>query len=139
MSAGRVRTHILVPEMLEELQFSVRALRQDWGAEGLHDLLDGNGLAGELVLCRTDQRLASSLSRGTGKHTRRDRTRPCPRAAGRCTLMHVSSLSAGAMRGRRAVPARYLKGRAKDLRAHEFGHVGQRFVGVVVNRGCKVR
>jgi hypothetical protein len=42
--------HILVPEMLEELQFAVGALRQDRSAEGLHDLLDSHGLAGELIL-----------------------------------------------------------------------------------------
>jgi hypothetical protein len=36
--------------MLEQLQFAVCALRQDRSAEGLHDLLDGHGLAGELIL-----------------------------------------------------------------------------------------
>jgi hypothetical protein len=42
--------YILVSEMLEQLQFAVCALRQDRSAEGLHDLLDGHGLAGELIL-----------------------------------------------------------------------------------------
>lgn len=61
--AARVRgnTHILVPQMLQELQFSVCALRQNRSAEGLHDLLDGNGLAGELVLCRTGSWSVCSL------------------------------------------------------------------------------
>jgi hypothetical protein len=40
-------------EMLQKLQLSVCALRQDRGAEGLHDLLDGHGLARELILGRT--------------------------------------------------------------------------------------
>jgi hypothetical protein len=41
-----------VPEMLEELQLAVCALRQDRSAEWLHNLLDSHGLAGELVLRR---------------------------------------------------------------------------------------
>ncbi len=38
-------------QVLEELQFSVCALRQDGSAEGFHNLLDSHSLAGELVLC----------------------------------------------------------------------------------------
>ena len=51
--------------MLEELQFSVSTLRQDRRAEGLHDLLDGHRLAGELILGRADpyQYLKASLFR----------------------------------------------------------------------------
>lgn len=36
-------------EMLEQLQLSVGTLGQDRGAEGLHDLLDRDRLAGQLV------------------------------------------------------------------------------------------
>jgi hypothetical protein len=42
--------HILVSKMLEQFQLAVCALRQDRSAEGLHNLLDGHGLAGELIL-----------------------------------------------------------------------------------------
>lgn len=58
-------SYILVSEMLEELQFSVSTLRQDRRAEGLHDLLDGHRLAGELILGRADpyQYLKASLFR----------------------------------------------------------------------------
>lgn len=56
--------HILVPQMLEELQFSVCSLGEDGGAEGLHDLLDGYGLAGELVLGRTTRKSVPSMIRG---------------------------------------------------------------------------
>ena len=42
-----------MPQVLEQLQFSVCALRQDGGAEGLHNLLYRHGLAGELILGRT--------------------------------------------------------------------------------------
>lgn len=45
------RAHIFVLEMLEELQFSVCSFGENWGAEGLHDLLDGNILVGELISC----------------------------------------------------------------------------------------
>jgi hypothetical protein len=44
--------HILVSKMLEKLQLAVCALRQHRSAEWLHDLLDGHGLAGELILGR---------------------------------------------------------------------------------------
>lgn len=38
--------------MLEQLQLSVGTLRQNRCAEGLHDLLDRHGLAGQLVARR---------------------------------------------------------------------------------------
>jgi hypothetical protein len=46
------KTHVLVTEMLEQLQLSVGSLRQDRRAEWLHDLLDRHGLAGQLVARR---------------------------------------------------------------------------------------
>lgn len=46
--------HILVLEVLQQFQFTVSALGQDWRRERLHDLLDRHGLSGELVLCGTD-------------------------------------------------------------------------------------
>ena len=36
-------TNVLMLDMLQELQFTVRALAQYWRAEGLHDLLDRHG------------------------------------------------------------------------------------------------
>ena len=44
--------HILVSEVLEKLQFAVCALGENRGAERFHDLLDGDGLVGELILRR---------------------------------------------------------------------------------------
>ena len=41
-----------MPYVLEQLQFSIGALRQDWGAERFHDLLDGNILLGKLIFGR---------------------------------------------------------------------------------------
>lgn len=42
-------TDILVPQMLEQLQLSIRALAQHRRAKGFHDLLDCDGLVGEVV------------------------------------------------------------------------------------------
>lgn len=46
-------THILMLEVLQELEFSVCPLCEHRCAEGLHDLLDGYSLPRELVLGRT--------------------------------------------------------------------------------------
>jgi hypothetical protein len=45
----RGKTHVLVSEMLEQLQLAVGTFRKDRSAEGLHDLLDGDRLAGQLI------------------------------------------------------------------------------------------
>jgi hypothetical protein len=50
--------------MLEQLQLAVCALRQDRSAEGLHDLLDCHGLAGELILGRAAPRQHARPSLG---------------------------------------------------------------------------
>ena len=42
-------------KVLEQLEFSVCALRKDRGAEGFHDLLDRHSLASELILRRTEE------------------------------------------------------------------------------------
>lgn len=54
---------VLVPEVLEQFQLTVGPLGQDGGAEGLHDLLDGNILAGELVSGGTNQTKGSHAHR----------------------------------------------------------------------------
>lgn len=40
-----ITTHVLMLQVLQELQFSIRSLGEDRGAEGLHDLLHGNALS----------------------------------------------------------------------------------------------
>lgn len=42
-------------EVLEKLQLAIRPLREDGGAEGLHDLLDGNILVRELITGGADE------------------------------------------------------------------------------------
>lgn len=49
-------------QVLQEFQFAIRSLGQDGGAEGLHNLLDGDGSPGQLVSCCADQ------TKGTHAH-----------------------------------------------------------------------
>lgn len=42
--------------MLEQLQLAISTLGENRGAEGLHDLLDRHGLAGQLVARGANQR-----------------------------------------------------------------------------------
>jgi hypothetical protein len=44
-----------MPQMLQQLQLSISPLAQDGRREGLHDLLDGDGGAAELILGGTDE------------------------------------------------------------------------------------
>lgn len=53
---GPSRTYIFVSQVLEELEFSVGALRQNGSAEGLHNLLDGDILVRELIARRAVKR-----------------------------------------------------------------------------------
>jgi len=54
-------TYILVPQVLEQLQFSVGSFRKNRCAERLHDLLDRHGLVGELVLGRAGMSVSKGL------------------------------------------------------------------------------
>lgn len=42
---------ILMFQVLEQLEFAVGSFRENGSAEGLHDLLDRDSLAGKLILC----------------------------------------------------------------------------------------
>jgi hypothetical protein len=48
------KTHVLMPQMLQQLQLSVSPLAQDGSRERLHDLLDSDGSTSELILGGTD-------------------------------------------------------------------------------------
>lgn len=45
--------HVLMPEMLQELKFSVGTFRENRSAKRLHDLLNRHGLTCKLILCGT--------------------------------------------------------------------------------------
>lgn len=55
--------YILVAQMLQKLELAVGSFRENWGAERLHDLLDCDRLAGQLIFCRTEQKLSAKGSR----------------------------------------------------------------------------
>jgi len=63
---------ILMPQVLQQLQFTVGTLGQDRCAERLHDLLDSNGLVCELILCRTDKTKSSHSNGGQFRITAGD-------------------------------------------------------------------
>ena len=48
----RAETDILVLDVLEELELAVSAFTENGSAKGLHDLLDGDRRARQLILCR---------------------------------------------------------------------------------------
>ncbi len=47
------KTHVLVLNMFQQLEFAISSFAEDRSAEGFHDLLNRDGGACELVLCRT--------------------------------------------------------------------------------------
>ena len=53
--------------MLEQLQFTVSSLGKHGSAEGLHDLLDGHGLVGELIFGRTVDGVRAQTAAGWAK------------------------------------------------------------------------
>jgi hypothetical protein len=87
--AGYPATHVLMFQMLQQLQFPVCSLGQDRGAEGLHDLLDGHALPGELVFGGAGRResvyAAPQEVIRRDIRTRQDRMHPFPPAGGQST------------------------------------------------------
>lgn len=109
-------------QVLKEFQFSVRALRQDRGAEWFHDLLDSHSLTGELVLCGAIsdgalERRSSYLNRRWS--TRQGQRLPSRPVVGPYTCSRVNS--ARCWSGDE-VPAGDLEGRTKNLGPYKLGH-----------------
>lgn len=80
-------TNIFMAQVLQEFQFTIRSLGQDGGAEGFHNLLDGDGSASQLVSCCADKtksthahRLQFCISKGmvSGRILAASRTTPYP-------------------------------------------------------------
>src|SRR5689334_21742030 len=102
--------------MLQQLQLSVGALRQDGSGKGLHDLLDRHWLLGELVLrgtangsvCDGTVQQVGIISPDQTKGTHSDRLQICV-----SVCRSIIRASCAAIVG--AVPACDLKGRAKNL------------------------
>jgi hypothetical protein len=89
--------YIFVLQVLQQLQFAVRSFRQDRRAEGLHDLLDCDILAGKLIFGRTVVRIsisncsASSRCRVRIFRTKLDQKLPFQLVGGRniCAIVSV--------------------------------------------------
>lgn len=69
-----VVAHVFVLQVLEQLELTVRALGEHRSAEGLHDLLDGDILAGKLISggtveCTLRQLLSLKARPGTRART----------------------------------------------------------------------
>lgn len=52
---GVEETDVFVLDVLEKLELTIRAFGENRRAEGLHNLLDSNGCACELILCGTEE------------------------------------------------------------------------------------
>ena len=121
------KTYILMLQVLQKLQFSVCSLRQDGGTERLHDLLNRNILASQLILggaAQTHQYSPTTpiARRGTlpneteGSHPNRLEIRiPTPRSVLRRERVVCHRVNP-------SVPGCNLEGGAEDLRAYEFRH-----------------
>lgn len=113
-------------QVLQQLQLAVGTLRQDGRAEGLHDFLHRHRLRCELVFGRAfvdGQSMFSSCFRTPTHHT--SPKAPMPTGWRSVYLLYHQLPCPPYLVGGRAVsaPAGDLKGRAKDLRTHEFGHL----------------
>jgi hypothetical protein len=75
---GVKETDVFVLNVLEKFEFAISAFGEDRRAEGLHNLLDGNGCACELVLCGA----AEDMWGVWGKRRRRITYHTSPNAPG---------------------------------------------------------
>lgn len=87
MEEGGGRTHVLVADVLQQLQLPVGPLAQHRCRERLHDLLDGDGGVGELIFGRTGgeregvkERNSSARARGQAKRRERGTNQTRPKA-----------------------------------------------------------
>ena len=67
------RTHIFVLDVLEKFELAIGTLAENRSAERLHDLLDRDGGACELVLCGTGD---AGEAQGMWGRCQTDHTRP---------------------------------------------------------------
>jgi hypothetical protein len=114
-----------MPEMFEELELSIGPLRQYRCAEWLHNFLDSHGLAGKMIFGRAwsiKSVILSSALKNNVESSPDETKSPHSHRLQICISVVPSALAA-IPSGFQVLPARNLKGRAKDLGADEFGHV----------------
>lgn len=115
------QTHILMLEMLKQLQLAVCSLGQDRSAERLHDLLNRDILAGKLIFGGTAHRQFYT-SRRHEQITKPDQMLPCPPVGGRSICASQLAVAKAVAVPRAGVPGRDLEGGAEDLCSHELRH-----------------
>lgn len=119
-------SYILVSQMFQQLEFSVGSFRQDRCRKRLHDLLDGDGLAGQLIFSRTvsnNIRLSVPCIRGNeyspdeteGTHANRLEIRISKRPSARKSCKKCQS----------AIPRGDLKRRPENLGPYKLRHDGR--------------
>ena len=112
-----------MPKMLQELQFSVGSLRQDWGGKRFHDLLDGDGLLCQLIFGRTEMCEQAHLHAFPQQLAKPDETEsPHPNRLKIRVPDRPSIAEPAGEHVMHLIPAGDLEGRSKDLCSHEFGH-----------------
>lgn len=119
-------------EVLEQLQLSIGTLGKNRSAEGLHDLLDRNGLSGQLIARRAiGERFRSAFTnfRIIRCSFITYQTRPkAPMPTG-CRSEYLESnfqqRAQARGNGGQSEPACDLEGGTEDLGPHEFRHIGR--------------
>lgn len=87
----KVEAYVLVPQMLQQLQFPVGSLRQHWSAERLHNLLDGDRLGSQLIPSRASK-VSHAVAPGDPKHVTYQTRPKAPMPTGcRSTYLDVIS------------------------------------------------
>lgn len=122
--------YVLVAQMLQKLELAIGSFRENWGAERLHDLFDCHGLTGQLIFCRTEQKLSTKggMHGDRGVLTRPVQKLPCPLAASRCTCLSINHgrfIDASDGGTIFDLPAGYLERCTKNLGTYEFCHAGE--------------
>lgn len=128
--------HVFVLEVLEQLELTVCALGEHRSAEGLHDLLDGDILAGKLISGGTVEGTLSQLlsviegSLGSEGEDGRKRNAPDEAKSSHANRLEIrvpanrkeSVKAVGRIVRVQPLPRGDLECGAKDLGADELGH-----------------
>lgn len=80
-----IYSYILMAKMLQELQLSIGTFREYGCAKRFHDLLDSDGLTGELIFCGAGKTISQRVTNLSKRiRTKPARRHPSPPAVSRC-------------------------------------------------------
>lgn len=122
--------YILVAQMFQKLELAIGSFRENWGAERLHDLFDCHGLTGQLIFCRTEQKLSTKGGKQVTEEFLPDQSKSSHahwlQVGVPAYLSTMGALMMPAMAGTIFdLPAGYLKRCTKNLGTYEFCHAGE--------------